>query len=451
MTMLCPCRRKLIQMRSDVLSRFAALLLVGAALVAGGSSVSSQTAALGVPNRVNEYPSVVSRGAWVAIAWAASSESAGTDVYAAVSRDGGASFGSPVRVNATDKQASVNGEQPPRVALVGGGSTPSIVVVWTAKAASGTALLSARSSDGGRSFGASEPVPGSDAAGNRGWESIAVDSATGRVYAVWLDHRDTAAQAGAAHAAHQHGAAPSGASDGEGVERAQRSQLFVGALGAGLPARGIARGVCYCCKTAAITAPDGALYLAWRHVYAGNQRDIAVSASRDGGRSFSDPVRVSEDRWQLEGCPENGPSLAVGNEGRVFVLWPTLVKEPGGETLRLFLSSTSDGRRFAARAPVPTAGAAYHPQLVTAPDGTLVAAWDELVSGAPRRVRIARGRPSDGGQVRFDAMDLGSDTEGSYPALTVTPTHIVIAWTARGAAPKTLRVRRIPTGLDRRR
>jgi len=73
------------------------------------------------------------------------------------------------------------------------------------------------------------------------------------------------------------------------------------------------------------------------------------------------------------------------------------------------------------------------------------------VSGAPRRVRIARGRPNDGGQVRFDAMDLGSDTEGSYPALTVTPTHIVIAWTARGAAPKTLRVRRIPTGLDRRR
>src|SRR6185503_17449152 len=104
--------------------------------------------------------------------------------------------------------------QPPRVALVGGGSTPSIVVVWTAKAASGTALLSARSSDGGRSFGASEPVPGSDAAGNRGWESIAVDSATGRVYAVWLDHRDAASQAGGAHAAHQHGAAaPSERSD----------------------------------------------------------------------------------------------------------------------------------------------------------------------------------------------------------------------------------------------
>jgi hypothetical protein len=439
-------------MRSDVVSRFGALLLAGAALVAGGPLVSSQTAAIGVPGRVNEYPSVASQGAWVAIAWAASSESAGTNVYAAVSRDAGASFGSPVRVNAIEKQASVNGEQPPRIAFVAGSGAPSIVVVWTAKAGSGTALLSARSSDGGRSFGASAPVPGSDAAGNRGWESIAVDSATGRVYAVWLDHRDTAAQAGGAHAAHQHGAAaPSGASSGDGAERAQRSQLFVGSVGAGLPARGIARGVCYCCKTAVITAPDGALYLAWRHVYAGNQRDIAVATSRDRGRSFSDPVRVSEDRWQLDGCPENGPSLAVGNQGRVFVLWPTLVKEPGGETLRLFLSSTADGRRFAARAQLPTAGAAYHPQLVTAADGTLVAAWDEVVSGAPRRVRLARGRPGDGGQTQFEAIDLGSDTEGSYPALALTPDHLVIAWTARGAASKPLRVLRIPTGRDRRR
>ena len=439
-------------MRSD-LSRLAALLLVVSAVVTGGLSASSQTTTtIGVPDRVNEYPSVSSQGAWVAIAWAASSESAGTNVYAAVSRDAGASFGPPVRVNAVEKQASINGEQPPRVAVLAGSGVPSIVVVWTAKAGSGTVLLSARSGDGGRSFGASTPVSGSDAAGNRGWESIAVDRATGRVYSVWLDHRDTASEGSEAHAAHQHGAAaPGGASSGDGALRAQRSQLFVGSLGADLPARGIARGVCYCCKTAAITAPDGALHLAWRHVYAGNQRDIAFSTSRDRGRSFSDPVRVSEDHWELDGCPENGPSLAMGNQGRVFVLWPALVKEPGGETLRLFLSSTTDGRRFAARAPLPTAGAAYHPQLVTAADGTLVAAWDEVVSGAPRRVRLVGGRSDDRGQTQFDAIDLGPDTDGSYPALAVTPGHVVIAWTMRGASSKPLRVLRVPTGRDRRR
>jgi hypothetical protein len=400
-------------MRSDLLSRFAALLLVAPRSSPAARRFRPGRRAIGVPNRVNEYPSVASQGAWVAIAWAASSESAGTDVYAAVSRDGGASFGSPVRVNAVEKQASINGEQPPRIAFVAGTSGPLDRGGLDRESRQRDGALSARSNDGGRSFGASQPVPGSDAAGNRGWESIAVDSATGRVYAVWLDHRDTAAEAGAAHAAHQHGAAaPSGVSSGEvGSARSGRSCSWVRSAPSCRRAASRAAS-CYCCKTAAITAPDGALYLAWRHVYAGNQRDIAVSTSRDRGRSFSDPVRVSEDRWQLEGCPENGPSLAVGNQGRVFVLWPTLVKERGGETLRLFLSSTADGRRFAARAPLPTAGAAYHPQLIASPDGTLVAAWDEVVNGAPRRVRLARGRTDDHGQTQFEAIDLASDAEG---------------------------------------
>ena len=432
-------------MRPDGFRRLGATLLIAAGLVAAGQSASEPTATLGVPDRVNEYPSLASQGTWVALAWAASSETAGTNIYAAVSRDGGASFGSPVRVNAAEKQASINGEQPPRIALVSGTGAPSIVVVWTAKVGPATALLSARSTDGGHSFGASTPVPGSDAAGNRGWESIAVDHATGRVYAAWLDHRDTAPPAGEAHAAHQHGAAAaSAASSEDGALRAQRSQLFVGTLGGELPARGVARGVCYCCKTAAITAPDGAVYLAWRQVYAGNQRDIAFSTSRDRGRSFSEPVRVSEDRWQLDGCPENGPSLALGTQGRVFVLWPTLVKEPGGETLRLFLSSTTDGRRFTARAQLPTAGAAYHPQLVTAPGGTLIAAWDEAAGGAPRRLKLARGRPDGEGQTRFEALDPGPDPRGSYPALTVTASHVVIAWMVRGSAFAPIHLRRIP-------
>ena len=40
-----------------------------------------------------------------------------TDVYAAFSRDGGASFGAPARVNDVDGDARVSGEQAPRVAL----------------------------------------------------------------------------------------------------------------------------------------------------------------------------------------------------------------------------------------------------------------------------------------------------------------------------------------------
>lgn len=167
-------------------------------------------------------------------------------------------------------------------------------------------------------------------------------SANGEVYALWLDHRDTA-QVMSGHA-HHYGADASAKSDG--VARAQRSQLFVGSLDGRLAARGIARGVCYCCKTALTADADGTIYAAWRHVYPGNMRDIAFTMSRDGGRSFEEPARVSEDEWQLDGWPENGPALAVDASKRIHVLWPTLVKDGEAETLKLFHAFSADGRRF---------------------------------------------------------------------------------------------------------
>src|SRR5688572_6936430 len=134
------------------------------------------TVEAGVPGLVNEHVSAATDGdRMVVLAWAGSSESTGTNIFASVSVDGGETFPPAVRVNAIERQANVNGEQPPRVAIVnepGGGRA--VVVLWTAKGADGTALLSARSTDGGRSFGPAAPLPGVDAPGNRGWESLAV-------------------------------------------------------------------------------------------------------------------------------------------------------------------------------------------------------------------------------------------------------------------------------------
>jgi hypothetical protein len=418
------------------------MLVAVTALLSGNGCTPREsppvTTALGLPDHVNEHVSLASADTWVAAAWSAS-EATGTNLYAAVSDDGGRTFSSPARVNSVERQANVNGEQPPRVALLSRQrEPPAVVVVWTAKLPAGTGLLSARSVDGGRSFGASELVPGTEAPGNRGWESIAAD-ADGRVYAAWLDHRDTVPQAGAAHAMHQHGSASPSQEDG--VARAQHSQLFVGALDARATPRSVARGVCYCCKTAVLAVPGGVIYSAWRHVYSGNHRDIAFTVSRDGGRSFSEPARVSEDQWQIDGCPENGPSLAVDSARRVHVLWPTLVTEGGRETLRLFSASTADGKVFTPRSALPTEGAAYHAQLVAGQDGALWAAWDEVAAGATRRVRLARARTNVDGVAKFERVDLGPDDAGSYPALAATSQGVIVAWTTRDALESRIAVR----------
>ena len=153
----------------------------------------------------------------------------------------------------------------------------------------GTRLVSARSSDGGKSFGQAESVPGSDASGNRGWESAAV-TPNGDVVAVWLDHREVPARTdGATAGPHQHGT-PSQRSAADGVARAQLSQIFFARLNDPASARAIAPGVCYCCKTSVATGANGTVVAAWRHVYTGNARDIALAKSSDGGRTFASPV-----------------------------------------------------------------------------------------------------------------------------------------------------------------
>ena len=425
--------------------RFLRLLYVG--VVLGGYGCASEPASppaprvtsVGVPNRSNDFASMAADGSVVTLAWAASTDT-GTDIFTATSTDGGVSFGSPVRVNHAEGQANANVEQPPRVAFTSERATRQIVVLWSARGEGGTLLLTARSNDEGRTFAAAEPVPGSNAAGNRGWESLTVDS-NGRPLVMWLDHRDTAMTA-ADHSAHQHGGAGA-PTETDGAARAQRSQLFVGGLDGSVEARGVTRGVCYCCKTALAAGADGVVYAAWRHVYAGNFRDIAFAMSSDGGRSFTEPVRVSEDEWQIDGCPENGPALAVDGK-RVYVIWPTLVRDGERETLKLFLSSTTDGRAFTPRVALPTVDPAYHPQLVRTPDGDLITAWDELTASG-RRVRVARGRPDASGAVRFSVTTQGGDTTASNPSLAVSSSGVIAAWTSGTGPASTITVTRLKT------
>ena len=199
-------------------------------------------------------------GRFVAVVWGAAAPDGATDLYAAVSRDSGQTFGSPLLVNDAVSTASVAAEQPPRVALIPrAGSQPAIVVVWTSKAPAGTRLLTARSDDGGRSFSRASPVPGSEAVGNRGWESTTTDG-RGRVVTVWLDHRELARPSDGAASSrppqqHQHGAADGRQTDG--AARAQLSKLFVARMDGSGSARALTGGVCYCCKTTVAAGRDG--------------------------------------------------------------------------------------------------------------------------------------------------------------------------------------------------
>lgn len=181
----------------------AVLVSIAIGVLAGTGAAASGT--VSIPGRSSANVSIAADGDFVTIVWSASTDAGATDIYAAVSRDGDKTFASPSRVNSQPGAASVNGEQPPRVALVPRrDGVPEIVVIWTAKGAAGTILLTARSADSGRTFSSSTPGPGTDAPGNRGWQMIGTGE-EGRVYAVWLDHRRLAAKGPQVSAGHHHG------------------------------------------------------------------------------------------------------------------------------------------------------------------------------------------------------------------------------------------------------
>jgi hypothetical protein len=415
----------------------AALAVASGVFLGLRASPTTEIVSLAVNGRSNTTPWVDAAGAYVAVAWGASSDGK-TDVFVAVSRDSGQTFGAPVQVNTVPGEARLGGELPPRVALApaSGSGEPEITVLWTARDA-GTQVKRTRSRDGGRTFEPPIALQSSGAPGDRGWPSLTLDG-HGNPHAVWLDHRGLAADRapGAPHSHRQKGAGY------DGVAMAQKSGLYYAGAGSPSGERELAKGVCYCCKTALAVGPDEAIYAAWRHVYPGNLRDIAFAVSRDRGRSFSSPVRVSEDGWVIEGCPDDGPAMAVDAQGVVHLAWPTVIGGQNPEGVLLY-ASTRDGRTFRRPARIPTLGSPKpsHPHIAIDRDGRIIVAWDEAIDG--RRVAAARELEVASDRVDFaPVVTLAPEGPAMYPVLARTDTGLIAVWTTGGDA-SVVRARRV--------
>jgi hypothetical protein len=383
-----------------------------------GSAAPADPVTLAVAGRANATPWVAAAGGFVAVTWSAAAGGKNGDIMIAVSRDGGLTFAAPVRVNSLEGDARISGEIAPRVALLPRqGADPIISVTWNAKDAH-THIKTARSVDGGRTFEKAASMQTPDAAGDRGWQAAAID-AKGALHAIWLDHRGMVSGAGKGH---EH------KGEHDGVAMAQRSGLYYAST-TGPGERELFKGVCYCCKTAIAIGPDGRIHAAWRHVFANNMRDIGYTVSRDGGRTFAPLLRVHEDKWSINGCPDDGPAIAVDRSGTVHLAWPTVLN---GEEGALMYASSANGRSFGAPVRVPTLGSPKpsHPQIAADANGRMMIAWDEVIGGvrtaAARQISMRNGKTEFGDVVRL------ADGSSSYPVLAATSGGWVAVWSTAG-------------------
>jgi hypothetical protein len=230
------------------------------------------------------------------------------------STDFGKSFSEPVRVNSRKRKIRANSEDRPGIAVAADGR---VFVLYFADAKQlWTTYISY--SDDGKDFAV--PVKTSSYAdrAKHYQDQLYIDAADNlRVF--WIDERDIDTRTGAGGA------------------------LYSGGLRAGswgdLPNQKLFEPMCECCRLALDTDRNGKTILLGRMVFEDRVRDLGLlRLGVEPASAAGKPIRVTNDEWEINACPEHGPALSIGTGDRYHVAWFTL----GSQRRGLFYAYSDD-------------------------------------------------------------------------------------------------------------
>jgi hypothetical protein len=348
------------------------------------------------------------------VAWVEHGQNKQADVMlASLDAEGKMRNAPPVRVNSQAGEATAWRGDPPTVAVATDGT---IHVGWTARvAAEGYAneLYLSTSRDGGKSFEPPVKVNDDRAKVAHAMHSLAI-SADNHIYVVWLDERNLKM--------------PPADHTGKKMEHmeANREVFFAASTDGGRTfSKNLRLGqeACPCCKTSVTAGKDGRVYAAWRQVLPGEFRHIALSASVDGGKTFSRPTIVSDDRWMTASCPVSGPALSALPDGVLRVVWYT--EGERGEPGLYWAQSRDEGKTFSESKTFAKGQAHGNPLLLgDGKKGTMVV-WESR-EGANSRVMLA---PLAGDGVEASASPLS--TSGELPSAALSGEQLFVGYISK--------------------
>lgn len=323
-------------------------------------------AAAGQPNR---QPQLAAHGMKnVGIAYGA-----GDTVYFAGSTDSGATFGPPARVSSGGR-LSLGMHRGPRVAYTSTGIVVSAIVGEQGKGRDGD-LFAWWSRDGGKSWSAPARVNDVIGSAREGLHAMASDGKD-MVFAAWLDLRATGTRV--------YGAA----STNGGMTWSANRLVYESPSGT----------VCQCCHPSVAVDGAGQVFVMFRNAVEGS-RDLYLTRSADGGKSFDAARKLGTGTWKLEACPMDGGGLAVDAAGRVTTAWrreetlfastAEVPEKPLGPGRNPVVASTRHGayaawtegksvflRRPTGAQPEVMAEDGAFPSIVALADGSVVLAWE---------------------------------------------------------------------------
>jgi hypothetical protein len=255
-------------------------------------------------------------------------------VYAR-SQDDGDHFEKPIGISDEKSSVIASGENVPSLVQV----TNGIYATWQETTPEGRhRIMFARSSDMGVSFEKPVEVVGKNFTSFNGFSTMNA-APNGDVYVAWLDGRDQP--------------------EPEGTLSLYLARSSDGGASFTTNTR-IALGACPCCRPAIAFGKGDRVFLAWRKVFDGDIRDVVLASSNDGGKTFSAPQKVGDDKWVLHGCPDSGPSMAsIGN--RLYIAWYS----EGNHTSGIRITVSDDGGKTFSFPDLASRGVfnANHPQL----------------------------------------------------------------------------------------
>ena len=316
-----------------------------------------------------------------------------------ISQDKGHSFGDTIEIPSS-KRVHPSAENTPKIVFKPNGE---IIAVWginnsNPKKKYGGLVYYAQSFDDGRSWSEAKPLVIDTTSIDQRYFDISILQ-NGEAGIIWLDSRtQTDKQGSTLYYAETNG------------KNGFQNEKPIGET------------TCQCCRTDLFVDGKGNIHAVYRDIIDDSIRDMVHTVSVDGGKTFFQPKRISEDNWAINGCPHTGPTMAANKDGLHFA-WFTA----GGEAGVYYCNSVDNGKQFSPRQLLSTD--ARHPQMTTLPNGTIGIVWEETVkkdSAFYSKIVLKLMKP-DGQQTKLDVT--ADDITASYPVIISNDEKVVfIAW-----------------------
>ncbi|WP_290652540.1 sialidase family protein [Aquisalimonas sp.] len=154
---------------------------------------------------------------------------------------------------------------------------------------------------------------------------------------------------------------------------------------------------------------------------------LRFARSTDGGETFSEPRRIAGGEDAL---PARGPSLAADEQGSVYLAWT--VGEDQTADIRLTASRDAGETFKEPRVVAATQGHADAPKIALDAEGVVHLVYMESADGPfqPARVHYTRGRGGDG---FHEPMDISAEhgerfDSVAFPSLAVAGESVYVLW-----------------------